>query len=356
MKGTEMQTLKELQVEVKEDLVLGLVDEDRCLEIIGMGNMLKGYGLWLAKEVIHKDKKEGWLSFLDKAGVSKTIAYDNIEFYLAKSSALAEQLPTKEKVFRALKGKTVEAKSEQYVEVQEFTKSEAPTAKQVEIVAKTRDRVNTTSDTQAEIITTVLVQSSAVQDEYVKALGKRGVGKAVKMMENGADEADIIVELQGQKEKAKFTPTEKANMTKKTSTEIERLKAENAELKAEIKRMKEYGVEVTKKKPHHKPAYENWVYEIHNIVSLIRRTADRVTEAKAKNQATFEKMKPNVERALLLLKLPTTSRVTLEDAKRAFRDEAKTAHPDMGGDTELFNAIKQSYDVLKKALVSEKED
>ena len=125
----EMQTLKELQIEVEKDIQIDVVDDNYCIDIINKGNLLKGYGLYLAKEIVHKDSKSGWDDFCKTVGVSRPMANFSIEFYMAKTATIvAESLPEKEGVFRALTGETVEAKAEQYEKVKQVLHVEEPTA------------------------------------------------------------------------------------------------------------------------------------------------------------------------------------------------------------------------------------
>jgi len=141
---------------------------------------------------------------------------------------------------------------------------------------------------------------------------------------------DDIFNDGGAKEKAKnFKDAQQQNKTLREENAI--LKKRNRELEA-----KQRGYDFC------------FVLDVH--LRHLREEAQRFKEASEKSSKVFNNMRPHIENALKVLRLPTEDESTFEEIKRAYRDEAKKAHPDAGGTAEHFHNIKKAYDILKGAL------
>ena len=86
-----------------------------------------------------------------------------------------------------------------------------------------------------------------------------------------------------------------------------------------------------------------WLRHLGRIVTASQNEFKRAEAIRAK-------MTPAVEKALVLLKLPVTQDITQAEIKRAYRDEAKATHPDLGGEPELFMMVKEAYELLSGLL------
>ena len=117
-------------------------------------------------------------------------------------------------------------------------------------------------------------------------------------------------------------------------------------LKSEIAELKERIHELEQKQKN-----INYVEELSFNLKFLSNIIRSAQAERQKSEIVYAKMRPSFEAALRLLKLPTTSKTSFDEVKRAYRDEAKAHHPDLGGDAELFIKIKSAYELLKGELV-----
>jgi len=331
----EMQTLKELQLEVEADMKIDVIDDDYCIDIINKGNLVKGYGLWLAKEIVHKDSNTGWEKFCKTVGIGKTTAKDNINFYLAKSSAIASNsLPDKEGTFRALPSGTVEEKAEFYEKVKDLTHREEPTAQDIKIVENITSRGVKDKELVKEVVLASIDESSKVKEALGKKSKKVGVNIILKTLSDDSLGEDEKVDLILGNTKKQVKPkniTDCKEMNKQLREENRKLKEENKAMKKEIDKI-------------------DYLKALTFFRGNLSRIVNGIRSEREKSEEVFTNMKPAIEDALRILKLPTVSPSSFAEIKKAYRDEARAVHPDFDGDSEEFRIVNEAYKLLKGVL------
>ena len=350
MEKTEMQSLVEIQNEVELDIKADIVDEEYCLDIISKSNLIGCYGLYLAREHIHKNNNKGWEKFCKKAGINKSTANRHIGFYTAKSMPIgADSLPNKEGQFRALPGKTVDEKVVAYKEVKEITGKDEPTAQDITIVKKVKARGKDTNyaDSLTDKVFEIIKDAPI---EIKKAIEKAPTNFSMKAFvdasEKGApiqDQCDIIL-------RTKKKPEPVPDTCKEIREQNSSLRDELKKAQAEIDRLKTIENE--------RRVLKDFVITLAHI----SRTMRRVDEKKRENDKLFQNMKPQLEKALRLLQLPTLTKPTEEELKRNYRQLVKKYHPDFGGNDKTFESksndmfieITEAYKTLKEILKGEK--
>ncbi len=339
MGDTEMQSLIEIKKEVEIDIKIGAFDEQDCIDLYEKGNLIAGYALWLAKEKIHKDSQTGWLEFLKKIGVSKSIAYDKISFYEAKSSALGGTLPNTEKQFRMLGGGTKEEKAKRFTKVKEVIGKDNPTSNEIKIITVIESRGIQNEGLKEEIQSVIVKSSPKVKEAFANSGKKAGIKKVIQAVKEGKGDEEIITIIKGGDSKQKKWEN------KDTCIEI---REQNKELRKEIKAMKRE-VEDANKKLEDNDIVQDLVWSLLHMT----RISKEVRDMKSNNEKVFNKMKPHVEKALTVLQLSTITPCTIEEVKRNYRDLVRKHHPDVSkeyGSGEMFQEIKGAYEVLKGVI------
>ena len=86
---------------------------------------------------------------------------------------------------------------------------------------------------------------------------------------------------------------------------------------------------------------------LHNSMIRRRKTQQEFfEELEHHNMSKKEPYTHIMEEYRLLLSLPAKGRLEISQIKSAYRKTAKKAHPDAGGNHELFVRIKEAYDAL----------
>jgi len=202
---------------------------------------------------------------------------------------------------------------------------------------------------EAEALADEVVDMAADEAPEVKvALGNKAIGVSQKkqVLESDLGDAEKVKAMKSKKnfdriilgKEDKAPPknlTDAKDRNKTLAEENSELKARNKELE---KKLKDF----------------NFIEELAWHSLRLGRMVTQFAKMKTESKSMYENMKPNIANALQLLKLPTTQEVTIDEVKRAFRDEAKAHHPDVGGDTEVFHKVKEAYDLLKGHLNGKK--
>lgn len=335
VKGLDMVAIKEYEAMIVDGRK---VTEDLCLEIIEMGEGLKGYGLFLAKEQVHAESKTGWDKFLKKVGIGRSMAHDTINFYKAKSSAMADELPNKERTFRALTGETVQDKADQYAKVKELTHKEEPTALDIRLVAKVNNR-GSSDEARREGIENLNTASPKVREAFVKDT-KPAVKRMNEAFSQNLTDNEIIEELgdrTGKTEKVKSTKKERETANKSLTDKIAKLEKENKELKAknkELEALAEYHERIG--------AFKVFYLGLSDSIRVLKRI-------KAMSERAIVDMSPQIKQAyeILGVELKVTDE-SMRLIKKAYRAKAKELHPDLGGDADYFMQVKEAYEDLKE--------
>jgi len=372
---------------VREEVESQEITETVCIDLIKIGDNFKDYGLFLAKTEVHKDSQKGWNDFCKKVGISKRYANQKINFYEAKSGAMApDSLPNTERPFRALSGETIENKAEQYTEVKNFTNKDNPTAKEIEEYIKQKEENSMNDITEAqmnkqireklprythvkkgtkreiaqrtkELIDIFLKTSFEFKKKVFPFVGKKGMIKPLEMLSGGASEKNIVDYFK------KETPTEKRTkiaLAKKKEEEdvpknLKECRETNASLKNLLTIMTEENKEKSKEIDRLNKIIKTYdpVKKLHLTILSVLLAADKAKKAKEQNNRLFNEMKPNLQKALVLLKLPTMEKPTIEEVKRNYKDLIKQHHPDKvgnDGNVDMFRDITEAYKTIKDML------
>ncbi len=231
-------------------------------------------------------------------------------------------------------------------------KHKAEEAEKVEDFELTREQFQggtTYRSEEAEALADEVVDMAANEAPEVKvAMGNKAIGVSQKkqVLESDLDDAEKVEAMKSKKnfdrivlgKKDKAPPKNLTDAKDRNKTLVE----ENAELKARNKELEK------------KLKDFNFIEELAWHSLRLGRMVTQFAKMKTESKAMYENMKPSIANALQLLRLPTTQEVTIDEVKRAFRDEAKAHHPDVGGDTEVFHKVKEAYDLLKGHLNGKK--
>ena len=325
-----MQTLKELQVEVKKDIEISLVDDDYCIDIINKGNLVRGYGLWLAKEIVHKDSNTGWEDFCKRIDITKRGANYQIEFYEAKSgTTVPDSLPNKEGTFRALPSGTVQEKEEFFKEVKELTHKEEPTAQDIEIVSVINGRAIKDEKLKERIQDAMNESSNTVRTAFVKNKKTAGIKKVVEAIEAG-EEDKLITELISGADKK---PKPKNMVDCREQNKI--IREENKSLKEENKKLLE--------KLDGFDLFEKFSSRVGNLW----RISHDIDDERKINDKILSRYTPAIRAAIEMLEVEMNTETSFEMIKKSYRDKARKHHPDIGGDEQAFVKLNESYELLK---------
>ncbi len=231
-------------------------------------------------------------------------------------------------------------------------KHKAEEAEEVEDFELTREQFQggtTYRSDEAEALADEVVDMAADEAPKVKvALGNKAIGVSRKkqVLESDLDDEEKVEAMKSKKNFDRIVLGKEDKAPPKNLTDAKDrnkiLAEENSELKARNKELEK------------KLKDFNFIEELAWHSLRLGRMVTQFAKMKTESKSMYENMKPHIANALQLLKLPTTQEVTLDEVKRAFRDEAKAHHPDVGGDTEVFHKVKEAYDLLKGHLNGKK--
>ena len=336
-KGLDMVAIQEYEAMIVDGRK---ITEELCLEIIEMGEGLKGYGLFLAKEQVHAESKTGWDKFLKKADIVKSTANRAIDFYKAKSEPMGVKLPNKERTFRALTGETTQDKANQYAKVKELLHKEEPTASDIITFKKLSHEMKKSPQEKIDkAIVGVAGASVEVREAILKRVGVKGIKAPIDDLLDGKTDSEIMANLDGQREAVKATPKEKKTANKSLTDKIAKLEKENKELKARNKELEEL------------EEYHKRIGTFKLFYLGLSDTLRMLNNIKAMSERAIDDMSPQIKQAYEILGVEINiADDSLKMVKKAYRLKAKELHPDMGGDADYFIQVKEAYEDLKEFL------
>jgi hypothetical protein len=331
---TEKMELIEIQNEVEKDLVVGIVDEDYCIDLIDKGNMIAGYGLYLAKDVVHKDSNIGWEKFCKKISISTSNANRLINFYNAKSTPYGVDLPETERSFRELGKAEDEDKAKLFIKIKEVTGKENPTIQEIKIFRNLESKGSSVDEFKEELIRETVKASRSVKDAIEKTAWRAKGATPKKILEalkDGTPDDEIIEMVNGSVSKSKPKNFKVAlDRNKELREENARLKKENKEL---MDRLGDFEL------------FES----LDSIVGQLWRVALDIEEERTVNKKIIERYSPAMKRALEVLEVEINTDMTFDKIKKAYRSKARKEHPDVGGEEKLFVRLNEAYELLKGA-------
>lgn len=168
--------------------------------------------------------------------------------------------------------------------------------------------------------------------------------KAVKAMEDGAMPAKEKVikakeDWDEDEEKEEVQPKnlqDALEQNRKYRLENAELKKRNKELEHKLKQFDLFG------------SMESASARLHYILSELAFKNERENDIS-------NKLGSDVVSSLRELKLSSSSIPTVKELKRAYKDEAKSNHPDKGGSLEDFQKIKEAYDCVLLKIKDKKD-
>lgn len=306
-------------VSVKEELEGQVITEEICLDLIKMGNEIKGYGFFLAKEEVHKDSIGGWEHFCNMTGVSRSTADRQIRFYVAKISPRGPELPNTEKNFRELFGDTTDEKIESYEKVKKVTHKEEPSG----IDIKVAQAINSRGIKDKELVKKTQEFFNGASRNVKEAFMKNSKGVGFKRIVEAKDivDDDAMIKIIENKSPAKIAGAGTIN---------QKYKDRILELEAKV----------------------NTQSALNDMTVLLAVTKDAITFLKKlerMNKRKFDDMVPEVKRAYEVLKIKILDKpVEFEIVRKQYREMAKKAHPDKGGSADLFAEVNEAYNTLKE--------
>ena len=304
-----MQSLIEIQKEIDGEFI----DEDLCIDLIKRGNEIKGYGLYLAKEVVHKDSNTGWEEFCNKIGVTKQNANRLILFYKAKSEPIGSDLPNKESVYRELPGNTPEEKAEMFGEAKMITDKDEPTALDVRVIKKVKARASS-QRIENEAIDYLNTASAKVREAWAND-PKPAVGRLLKAAKEGLSDEEIIDSF-GEK----VGGAKRKKLSQKDKVFIERFE-ESADM------------------------LFRFFLNVENINKKLKKI-------KAQNKVEYDKLIAKAGTALdtFEINIEEFTKMGSADLKAYYRELARENHPDKGGDHNVMADITDAYNKLKTMI------
>ncbi len=359
MKGDEMQNLVELEKEVAVAKQAGTINDEYCKNIIAMGNVLSGYGLYLAREIVHGDSKVGWERFCNSVDMTKRDANRKIAFYEAKSGTKGpDLLPDKERQFRALRGDTTEEKVEAYKDIKEVIKKDHPTAGDIAFVQKVKSRATGKGYDNPELAEQLFEYtegeaSTEVKKALYKAPSNFGLKRVVQKINAGEGDRVIIDAISGgtkvETPKTPDTCIECREQNKKYKTQLENIH------KKHLKELDDMEADILRREKDLESV--KIVKDLTWALLHMSRIAKNAKSLAEKSDKAFREMKPDLENALKLLKLSTISEPTKEEVKRNYHDMAKKHHPDKNADYgsgDMFVEINKAYKLITETLEGKK--
>lgn len=352
MESNEMQSLVEIKKDVAEDIKLDIVDENYCVDLYDKGNLISGYALWLAKEVVHKGKQTGWKKFCNRIGVSLAMADFSINFYEAKSPTIVgdspDALPDIESQFRALPSGTREEKIEAYAEVKEILHKDTPTAAEIILVKKVKARATQYREKEAEELETKAFEilnkaTPAIKKAFIKAPNNFALKKFIMATEKGEMEQVRLDILTGEnREKLPKVPDTCKGIRDQNTIFRGKMK----ELEIEVKELRAYKNE------------NDYVAEFTKAMRFMAIKIAAVENEKMLKSVAFDNMKPALKRALQFMEfdIHDLSGITKDTLKKRYREMAKTLHPDkkLTGSNDLFLELKAANDKIHNLLEGDK--
>ncbi len=335
----------ETQLEQIQHMVVPeVIDEEYCLGLINGGNLLKGYGLSLAKNTLYEESTTGWESFCNRNNIVRRVADRQILFYEEKSGPMGPELPETERNFRALIGETIEDKAAQYAEVRRVTERTNPTA--LDIQAYNLVALQCVEDTELLEETQIAVGHLVAPTKGALIKSRKGMIDDFQHILDTINEFDAITQLTEvfQAETLEVpAPTQIAD----TCIEVR----ENLRIARRVMGRQTLAIERLTEQMHIADA-ERRLFTILTKISGILSGIKRETE---KNKTIIRKMKPEFKNALQLLDILPTELMNMEDSilRKAYLKAAKKAHPDQGGSDEEFVVLKNAYDQIQLMLKKE---
>ncbi len=328
-----MQNLVEIQKEVAGDIEVGMVDETYCADLYDKGNLISGYALWLAKEVVHKDSNTGWKKFCDKIGTAPREANRQIEFYDAKSGAIAlDSLPSKEGTFRALPSGTNEEKVEFYADVKELSGKDEPTAQDITITKKIKGAYKTEVKAKKDIEIVLKKATPKIKAKLDKRIGQKGIASIIKSIDNGVKEETILEMFDNA---PKPLPSKVADANKELRTRNKKLEEDMRKIQLKLD---DYDM----------------VKEFTNAMRFLAVKLAAIDHEKMLKSVAFDNMKPTLKKALEFMEfdIHDLDNVTKETLKKKYRKMAMTMHPDkkLTGSNDLFLELQEAQKLIHKML------
>ena len=169
------------------------VTAEYCSSILKQCKSLEGYALYLAKEVVFKNDRHGYLNFLDENSITVKVANGRIKYFKAKelfSDPLL--LPNNITAFKHLNGNGNAEKVKAYKRVRLLLNEDYPSTTDVGFVSALLRRGILDEDLLIQFVNTMKKQPATVKIAFTSKSKSVGINTILNAIKNGYTEGQLI--------------------------------------------------------------------------------------------------------------------------------------------------------------------